>query len=444
MNRSSSSHRGRNAEAGNAMVISLLVLFLLTSLGVSYVAVTKGDKQVAGNQLTSSQAFSNAEAGIAEVLNRMSNPNLPYPSGYIGQPPSTGYTPGWGVYVITDPGNSALDPQYDATISDGLNNDPQIDSSVDETSEHYNELSSRQNNPFVIPVSAKLDYPWVKVRYKLNGSNQIVLFGDHDNNPTTPPQENVVRGLPKLIVTSAGRRGTGQKVVTVEAVKWPLPPVPGSVYTEGPMSFGGAAFYVDGHDHDYAAPWDTIPGSQPVSGISTTLDPNSIESTLNGPQADNIVGTGSTPSVDPAPVNLDLEAMADAWTEEANIVLNGDQANPNTSTWGSTTTTPMSLKIVRINGDLHVSGTASGAGVLIIDGDMVLSGQFTWYGVVLVLGDVMVTGGGATKQIVGGLMVQGSMTGSAINGNIKTLYSSKMISQLNALSRYEVSSWIDQ
>ena len=440
MNRSLSSHRGRNAEAGNAMVISLLVLFLLTSLGVSYVAVTKGDKQVAGNQLVSSQAFSNAEAGIAEVLNRMSNPNRPYPLEYIGQNPALGYTPGWGVYVITDPGNSGLDPQYNETTADGLNNDPQIDASVDEMSEHYNELGSRQNSGMAL--SNKLDYPWVKVRYKLNGSNQVILFGDHDNNPTTPPQENLVRGVPKLIVTSAGRRGTGQKIVTVEAVKWPLPPVPGSVYTEGPMSFGGAAFYVDGHDHEYTAPWDTIAGAPPVSGISTTIDPNTIESTLNGPQANNILGTGSSPSVDPAPVNLDLEAMADAWTEEANIVLNGNQANPNTSTWG--TTSPMNLKIVRINGDLHVSGTAGGAGVLIIDGDMVLSGQFTWYGVVLVLGDVMVTGGGATKQVVGGLMVQGSMTGSAINGNIKTLYSSKMIAQLNALSRYEVASWIDQ
>ena len=442
MNRSLSSHRGRNAEAGNAMVISLLVLFLLTSLGVSYVAVTKGDKQVAGNQLSSSQAFSNAEAGIAEALNRMSNPNLPYPIGYIGQAPP-GFTPGWGVYIITDPGNSGLDPQYDATITDGLNNDPQIDASVDETSEHYAELGSRQNQPLLIPVGSRLDYPWVKVRYKLNGSNQIMLFGDHDNNPTTPPQENLVRGVPKLIVTSAGRRGTGQKIVTVEAVKWPLPPVPGSVYTEGPLSFGGAAFYVDGHDHEYTAPWDTIAGAPPVSGISTTIDPNTIESTLNGPQADNIVGTGSSPSVDPASVNLDLDAMAAAWTEQANVILNGNQSNPSTAGWGSTTPT-MNLKIVRINGNLHVSGTASGAGVLIIDGDMVLSGQFTWYGVVLVLGDVMVTGGGATKQIVGGLMVQGSMTGSAINGNIKTLYSSAMINQLNALSRYEVASWIDQ
>ena len=46
MNGIAASKRGLpNPEAGNTLIIALLVLFLLTSLGVSYVAVTKGDKQ---------------------------------------------------------------------------------------------------------------------------------------------------------------------------------------------------------------------------------------------------------------------------------------------------------------------------------------------------------------------------------------------------------------
>jgi len=59
-----SKRNGRDPEAGNAIIIALLVLFLLTSLGISYVAVTKGDKQIVSNQLAGSQAFSNAEAGM--------------------------------------------------------------------------------------------------------------------------------------------------------------------------------------------------------------------------------------------------------------------------------------------------------------------------------------------------------------------------------------------
>ncbi|HTL99740.1 MAG TPA: PilX N-terminal domain-containing pilus assembly protein [Candidatus Omnitrophota bacterium] len=432
-----------NPEAGNTLIIALLVLFLLTSLGVSYVAVTRGDKQVAGNQLTSTQAFSNAEAGISEVLARMSNPNVTPATTYLGfpneMPPN--YHPGWGVYVITDPGNSGLDPQYNATTSDGLDND--LDAAVDESSEHYPEKSSKQNSG--IALSDKLDYPWVKVRYKLNGANQIVLFGDHDNNPLTPPQENLVRGIPKLIITSAGRRGTGQKIVTVEAVKWPLPPVPGSVYTEGQMTFNGNAFYIDGHDHNYTAPYDTVGGAAPLPGISTPNDPNAISSQLNGQQDDNVEGSGADPSVQSSGVNLDLQAMASEWSSMADITLSGNQTNPNTSTWGSVATSPPTLKIVHVAGDLHISGNASGAGVLVIDGDFTLSGTFNWNGVVLCLQDVSVTGGGTAKQIVGALMVQGSVNNdSNLNGNIKLLYSSAMISQLNTLTRYEVSSWIDQ
>src|SRR2546425_12733415 len=95
-------------DSGNAMVVALLILFLLTSLGISYVAVTKGDKQIAGNQLTAAQAFSNAEAGISEVMSRMSDPS---DVNYIGEASGT-VTPGWGKYIVNDPGNSGLDPQY--------------------------------------------------------------------------------------------------------------------------------------------------------------------------------------------------------------------------------------------------------------------------------------------------------------------------------------------
>ncbi|HKQ18156.1 MAG TPA: hypothetical protein VJW75_00285, partial [Candidatus Eisenbacteria bacterium] len=218
-------------------------------------------------------------------------------------------------------------------------------------------------------------------------------------------------------------------------------PVPGSVYTEGQMNFNGNAFYIDGHDHNFTAPYDTVTGAPALPGISTPNDPNAIESQLNGQQADNVQGTGSDPSVEPSNVNLDLQSMATAWSDAADITLVGNQNNPSTAGWGTTS----ALKIVHIAGDLHISGGATGAGVLVVDGDLVLSGTFNWSGVVLCLGDVTVTGGGNVKQILGALMVQGSLSDtSVLNGHIKCLYSSAMISKLNSLTRYEVSSWIDQ
>ena len=431
----------RTAESGNTLVVVLLVLFLLTSLGISYVAVTKGDKQIAGNQMISSQAFENAEAGISEVLLRMSDPNVTPSSIYLGEPVGS-YTPGWGRYVVNDPGNSGLDPNYAATESDGLDNDG--DAAVDEASEHYPEKGSRQGSAG-IPLASKLDYPWVKVRYKLNSANQIVLFGDHDNNPGTPPRENLVRGIPKIIVTAAGRRGAANKIVTVEAVKWPLPPVTGAVYTESPMSFQGNAFYIDGHDHDYQAPYDTIAGAPSLPGISTPNDPTTITNNINGQQEDNVQGSGADPSVQPSNVNLDVQALAAAWSMLADITLVGNQNNPSSTGWGTVATNPPDLKVVHIQGNLDISGNMTGAGVLVVDGNFKMGGTINWSGIILVLGDVDVVGGGNAKNIVGGLVVQGSLSGSTtVNGNITVYYSSAMIAKLNALKDYEVSSWIDQ
>ena len=423
------------------MVVVLLVLFLLTSLGISYVAVTKGDKQIAGNQMISTQAFENSEAGISEVLLRMSDPNVTPATIYLGEPVGA-YTPGWGRYVVNDPGNAGLDPDYDDTRNDGLDNDG--DNVVDEGNEHYPERGSRQGTAG-LSLSQKLDYPWVKVRYKLNGANQIILFGDHDNNPSTPPQENLVRGIPKIIITAAGRRGAANKIVTVEAVKWPLPPVPGSIYTEGPMSFQGNAFYIDGHDHNYLAPYDTIPGAPPIAGISTPNDPTTISNNITGQQGDNVQGSGGDPSVQSSNVNLDVQAIAAAWSQMADITLNGDQQNPSSAGWGNITAIPPELKIVHITGDLDIQGNMSGAGVLIVDGDFKMGGTINWNGLVVVLGDVDVVGGGNAKNIIGGLVVQGTLSGeTTVNGNITTYYSSAMVAQLNALTKYEVSSWIDQ
>lgn len=431
---SASPGRAGMDERGNAMVIALLVLFLLTTVGITYVAVTKGDRQVAGNQQASTMAFANAEAGITEVLHRMSNHTLG-PPVYIGQTPPS-FTPGWGRYVVNDPGASALDPRYSATMSDGVDNDG--DAAVDESSEHYPETGSWQG---YLAASSRLDYPWVKVRYKLNASNQILLFGDHDNDPLTPPRENLVRGVPEIVVTAEGRRGVGQKIVTVEAVKWPLPPIPGSVYTEGDMNFAGNSFYIDGHDHDYTAPYDTVANATPLPGIASPDNAASITGNLNSQQQDNVQGTGADPSVRTSNVDLDLQAMADAWGQVADITYNGSLNNPSTSDWGDVN----NLKIVHIKGDLTLQGNNTGAGVLVIDGDFSMGGTFNYNGVILCMKDVDIVGGGNAKNVLGCLMVQGTLTGTTnVNGNVKLLYSSAMISKLYALSRYQISSWIDQ
>jgi len=410
----------------------VLVLFLLTSLGISYVALTQKGKRRPDDPAAGSQAFENAQAGISEVLARMSVPGR---EQYIGQPPSS-YTPGWGRYVVNRPGSSSLDPQHDVPATDGLDNDG--DGAVDEAGEHYPETGSRQIS--LVGLNG-LDYPWVKVRYKLNAANEVILFGDHDDDPSTPPRENLVQGVPKIIVTAAGSSGHSTRIVTVEAVKWPLPPVPAAVYSEGNMTFRGAAFQIDGRDHGIEPPSDPIADAASLPGIASPNDPNAISAELIGPRAQHVRGSGAVPSVVSSGMNLDLQAMDEAWSRIADVTLVGDQRDPDPGSWGSIE----NLKIVNVEGNLTVSDSVAGAGVLLVQGNLDWGGQARWCGMIICSGDAKIHGGGVGPTILGSLLIQGTLAGrSEVTEGTKILYSSAMIRRLAALTGYEVSSWIDQ
>lgn len=422
------------AQAGNMVIVAVLVLFLLTSLGISYVALTQqGDKHPAPVPPSGSEALENAHAGIAEVLARMSVPGSPT---YIGQD-TRGYWPGWGRYLVNGPGQAALDPEYGATASDGLDNDGDME--IDEAGEHYPETGSRQIS---LAAADRFDYPWARVRYKLDRENRVILFGDHDADPSTPAREGLDRGAPKLLVTAAGRSASGgSKVVTIEAVKWPLPPVPAALYVEGAVAFQDASFQIDGRDHDESAPRDTVPGTPALPGVATPIDAPAIVSGLTGDQVPQIRGIGAEPSVHASGSNLDLHAMADAWSRSADVTLEGDQKNPDLTAWGSSG----ALRIVRVRGDLDLSGASSGAGVLIVDGDLVIDGTVSWSGMILCLKNARIHGRGIGVHVVGSVLVQGTLTGrSEVSGDVSISYSSTVIDRIAAMTGYEVSSWIDQ
>src|SRR5512144_3079991 len=86
----------RRGDSGNAMVVALLVLMVLTTAAVAYVAVTKSEKQIAGNSVIATQALYAAEAGITEGLHRMAYPAES--TSYIG--PAGVPAAGWGRYIV--------------------------------------------------------------------------------------------------------------------------------------------------------------------------------------------------------------------------------------------------------------------------------------------------------------------------------------------------------
>jgi hypothetical protein len=133
--------------------------------------------------------------------------------------------------------------------------------------------------------------------------------------------------------------------------------------------------------------------------------------------------------------------MDEGWSRIADVTLAGDQRDPPPGSWGSIE----NLKIVNVEGNLSVSDSLSGAGVLLVQGNLDWGGQARWSGMIICLGDATIHGGGAAPTILGSLLIQGTLTGrSEVTEGTRILYSSAMIRRLAALTGYEVSSWIDQ
>jgi hypothetical protein len=417
-----STTRKRAAERGSALIISLLALLCLTIIGGLFVANTKTETQIAGHEMRSSQALYHAEGGCAESLARMSSRD----STYIGEPGHT-WNPGWGRYIVLADGNSSGDPDQVRTLTDGLDND--ADGETDEDDETYPEVTTAQ-------MGSEVNYPWVRVSYKLNPANQILRFGDHDLNPATPAEVNLDRGFPIIIATAQGAQGSSQRLIEIEAVKPPFMIPRAATYSEDDdFTFNGTQFLVSGRD------WDpdtglVIPGNPEVPGIITTGDPQGIADGLSGQQQNNVEGSGGEPSVRPSPTDMDLQAMADQYLPEVNFVVPGGTVSD--PQWG----TVDDYKIVHVTGDLHASGSGSGGGVLIIDEDFDCTGSFTWYGIVIVMGDIRFSGGGSEIHIYGSLLVQGGGgQDQTVSGQADILYSSIALDRLTGLGNYRTYSW---
>lgn len=417
----------REDASGNAMVAALLVLMVLTSLGVAFVAVTKSEKQIAGNAMTASQAMYAAEAGIAEGLHRMAFPAES--TNYIG-PPGLPYA-GWGKYVVLVNGASLLDPNRAALASDGLDNDG--DSFVDESGEAYPEVLTKQT------LSANaLVYPYVRLEYKLQGT-QLVRFGDGDDNPTTPPVENLVSGAPVLKITASGRRGNASKTLEAEAVRFPIIAAKGPLWLGGPMTFNGNAFLIDGHDHESTAPYDTIAGADPAPAILTKGPVT--DAGIGSGQADNIYGEGGDGSVQHSNFTYDFNQIQTTLAGMADYTFTGPVS------WGNSTPPYGSLtdpKVIVVNGNLTIDGSWTGGGILFVNGNLAMGGGCMFKGITVCTGDVTLSGGGPADvaRILGAIIYQGTMVNaSKTAGSARVWYSTEAINSALNVNRYTLAWW---
>jgi hypothetical protein len=223
--------------------------------------------------------------------------------------------------------------------------------------------------------------------------------------------------------------------VEVEAVRPPIDIVQSAMYTENPdMTFNGTQFLVSGQDWDPHTQ-SVVPGNPEVNGIITTGNSGTTSGNLSGQQQNNVEGAGAEPSVETSSVDLDLQALRDAYVPMAQVILPPDTYSG--VTWGDVD----NYTIVHCTGDMHISGNCSGGGVLIVDGNFTLTGSFTWYGLIVVMGHIETSGGGSGIHLYGAVLSQGANGGDRISGNADLLYSSAALNHLIEFSPYVVYNW---
>jgi hypothetical protein len=304
---------------------------------------------------------------------------------------------------------------------------------IDEVGEAYPEVLTKQ------AINANtLRYPYVRVEYKTQGGN-LVLFGDADDNPATPPVENFVKGTPVLRITARGRTGNADKTLEAEAVRFPIIQVAGAIWSGGSLSANGNAFLVDGHDHAATAPYDTLTGASAAPAVLTKNAITDFPLAFN--QQDNVSGDGGNASVEQSTFTYDFNSIYSQVSQMSDYSFTGSQSfTSSTPDYGSYA----NPKVTVVNGNLSCAGNWTGGGLLVVNGNLSMGGGCQFTGVVVCLGDVSIAGGGPSDiaHILGGLIYQGTVVnGSSVGGSANVYYSSQAVNAANSVGRYTLSWW---
>jgi len=278
---------------------------LLTTLGISYVAVTKGDKQIAGNQMSvgAGSASRNRESARRSYACRMRRMGPPT-SAKLRRP-----SPRLGVYVVNDPGNRAW-----------ILNTTHVDRRAEQRRRRLHRrveraLSRDRIEAGLAPLSSKLDYRGSRFATKLNGANQFSSSRSRFE-PGHPPREESDAGRAELMVTARAAAASAPKTVTVEAIRALRRARLGP--TRKGRLIQRNSFYIDGHDHNPRAlgqrsRGSALPGSRPPTTRRPSRTPfrTQQETTCRAREPTRACRSSS--------VNLDLPAIAAQWPRLANI-----------------------------------------------------------------------------------------------------------------------------
>ncbi|HEX6811577.1 MAG TPA: hypothetical protein VF384_08145 [Planctomycetota bacterium] len=174
-----------------------------------------------------------------------------------------------------------------------------------------------------------------------------------------------------------------------------------------------------------------------VYGIATEAPHTAADLLGNYTQAgtSTVAGVTATPSFGLAPAPFNLPGLAAVARVMATNVLDPgtysiNLGSPLTNSW----------QVTYCPGDLTLSGSRRGAGVLLVTGNLQFTGGYRWDGLILVLGELTVSG----SSVVNGAVVQGADGGAIkLSGGGVVRYSSEAVDRIRSLlpPNYVIESW---
>ena len=216
-------------------------------------------------------------------------------------------------------------------------------------------------------------------------------------------------------------------------------PREGAIYVNPNVALDlkGQAFLIDGHDTNpdgTPGPGDDLPGISTAFGDPAGDNEVAILSQIHWKQYEQVVGLDDEePSIGETD-EVDIDGLVSQLESSVHeTVASGTYSNV---TWGDWATDDM--EVVIADGDLKLTGTGTGAGILVVKGDPTLSGSFSYAGIIVVLGDIRLVGGGSSTHLWGSLIAQESleaMDSSAevfVSGSADIVYSSVVLDWLEA------------
>jgi hypothetical protein len=414
MNSRTSASRG--AESGNILVVTLLILFAITTIGMTVASVSSMDLKITSNQRATTRALFIAEAGLNEAIHRLTiaDPTTVTVGGWTGNAAISDtepYDPNWTVLLYLD--SPASVPSGSGSVH--------TTGTLQDLSGDFLDYSAADGSSGVLTIRHK----WID----RNGDgtrdqNEIVRY-----DPLMMPPENFVSGNPVEVVSVTGRSGNGAKLIQAEVTKKVVVArTLGALYVDKAVRLTGNSSFC-GHNHSIDTPVGT---RTDVVGKGKLAAPECFAYHLEFGHLPGVTATGDEVKTqgsadvqgDPAPIDnspsnpfyslAETFGMSDG--EMNNILAGADNTKIQSPLNGITV----------IEGDAKINSNLTGEGLLYVTGDLQAAGNFVFKGVIYVEGDVFITG---SPWILGTVIVRGTSDFNFSAGNAAILYSSEAMTR---------------